>query len=365
MAATEPKPTTVIAPPTKARHSVARMTDYWYVVCESRELKARKPLAVTLWGTPLVVFRTHSGVAGALLDRCPHRNVPLSKGAVRGDCLECCYHGWQFDTTGACRKVPGLVDGGDHHGRGATSYAVREQQGYVWVYANPSHEPTTGPYHIPHLDDRRYTHAYRQAEAEGTLHATIENALDVPHTSFLHRGLFRGTGKRNDITAVVKRWADRCEAEYVGEPAPRGVAARVLSPNGGTVVHFDRFALPSIAVVDYALGNDTHVYVTSCCTPVSEFHTRLFATVSFRLGRIPGWLIKPLLEPLGRWIFSQDAKILKLQTETIERFGGEQYVSTEIDVLGPHIWRLMKAAERGDAAPSDEAPYEKTLQLNV
>ena len=197
------------------------------------------------------------------------------------------------------------------------------------------------------------------------MHATIENALDVPHTSFLHRGLFRGTGKRNDITAQVKRWSDRCEAEYVGEPAPKGMAARMLSPRGGMVVHFDRFYLPSIAVVDYALGDDTHVYVTSCCTPVTDFHTKLFATVSFRLGRIPGWLVKPVLEPLGRWIFSQDAKILKLQTGAIQHFGGEQFASTDIDVLGSHIWRLMKAAERGDASPNDEAPYEKTIELNV
>jgi hypothetical protein len=162
----------------------------------------------------------------------------------------------------------------------------------------------------------------------------------------------------------MRRWADRCEAEYVGEPRPQGLAARLLSPGGGQVEHFDRFFLPSIAQVEYRLGDDTHFCVTSMCTPVSDFYTVLHAIVSFRLRRVPGWLIKPLLEPVGRAIFAQDARMLKLQTDNLRRFGGEQFVSTEIDVLGPHIWRLMRQAERGIAATGDE-PFEKTIQMNV
>jgi phenylpropionate dioxygenase-like ring-hydroxylating dioxygenase large terminal subunit len=314
----------------------------------------------------MVVFRTAGGEVGALLDRCPHRNVPLSIGRVEGQCLRCPYHGWEFSTEGRCTKIPGLVnDEVDKRGRRATSYPVREQQGYVWVFPNAEVEPTTEPFHIPHLDDGRYTHAHRKAHASGSLHATIENALDVPHTSFLHKGLFRGAGKRNDITAVVKRWSDRVEAEYVGEPRPEGVVGRVLAPRGGEVVHFDRFFLPSVAQVDYSIGDDTHILVSSMCTPVSDFETKLFAVVSFRLGKVPGWAIKPVLEPLGRFIFAQDAKILRIQTDTIRRFGGEQYASTEIDVLGPDIWRLMKSAAKGDVKPKDDEPAVREVQLNV
>jgi hypothetical protein len=219
---------------------------------------------------------------------------------------------------------------------------------------------------IPHLDDARYTHAHRRVEAPGTLHQTIENALDVPHTSFLHKGLFRGTGERNNIDAVVKRWNDRVECQYVGEPRPQGLAARLLAPGGGEVTHFDRFFLPSVAQVDYSLGDDSHVVVTSLCTPVEDFHTVLFAIVSLRLGRVPGWAAKTVMDPIGRKIFAQDAKILKLQTDLVHRFGGEQFVSTEIDLLGPHIWRLMKAAEKAPVEPDEGEPgFETRASLNV
>jgi phenylpropionate dioxygenase-like ring-hydroxylating dioxygenase large terminal subunit len=352
------------APLVKAHVSVSNMRHYWYVACLSKELKTKKPLKVTMLGIPMVIFRNESGEVGALLDRCPHRSIPLSIGTVRGDCIECPYHGWQFKPDGTCAKVPGLKNGVNHAGREAAAYPAREQQGFVWVFTSRDVEPHSDPYHLPYLDEKGYTTGIRRADAEGSLHATIENALDVPHTSFLHKGLFRGK-ERNDIVAKVRRWPDHCEAEYIGEPRPKGLAGRILAPGGGEVVHFDRFFLPSIAQVDYRLHADSHVFVNTLCTPVSDFHTILFAVISFRLRWIPGWLGKLVLEPLGRKIFSQDQKILKLQTETIQQFGGEQYVSTEIDLLGPHIWRLMKTAEGGVPEPTEEPVFEKSIEMNV
>ena len=68
-------------------------------------------MAVTIQNVPLVVFRGRAGAPAALVDRCPHRNVPLSEGRVTAEgTLECRYHGWQFDQHGACVDVPGLVD---------------------------------------------------------------------------------------------------------------------------------------------------------------------------------------------------------------------------------------------------------------
>ena len=130
----------------------------WYVACFSSELR-RKPLARTLWGIPMVLFRAADAAPVALLDRCPHRNVPLSCGAVKGGLLECCYHGWRFDAAGACRAIPGLDDGEvtGRRAHRAPSYPVREQDGLVWVARPPAEPATTEPYRPPHLHDPRYT----------------------------------------------------------------------------------------------------------------------------------------------------------------------------------------------------------------
>ena len=115
--------------------TVARIRDDWYALCTSREL-GKQPLRRCLFGSPLVLFRGEDGQPGALQDRCPHRNVPLSKGAVRGNLLQCVYHGWQFDRQGQCQFVPGLCKPHAAPGRQVARHAVREKQGHVWVYGH-------------------------------------------------------------------------------------------------------------------------------------------------------------------------------------------------------------------------------------
>lgn len=330
-------------PPGTGQSSAARVLDDWYIACRGNDLRER-PLARTVFGLPLVFFRTQGGAPAALLDRCPHRNVPLAGGKVVAGCLECPYHGWQFDGGGACTKVPGLQ--GELPPRGAQAFSCVESDGYVWVWPGEG-APSRTPFRFPHLDEPGWAVAHDTFETAGTLHAVAENALDVPHTAFLHRGLFRGAGKTHELEVVVRRFPDRVEAEYIGEPAPRGLVGRILAPGGGMVTHFDRFILPSITQVEYRLSDRAHIVVNSALTPVDDFHTRLFAVVTFKLP-LPAFLVRPFLQPIARRIFMQDAQILALQDATIRRFGGEEFMSTEIDALGQHIRSLLKLAERGE-----------------
>jgi phenylpropionate dioxygenase-like ring-hydroxylating dioxygenase large terminal subunit len=341
--------------------SVARLADHWHIACRADELASR-PLARTVLGLPLVVFRS-GGAAAALLDRCPHRNVPLSLGRVESGGLRCSYHGWRFDAAGACIEVPGLLADADVKARRAVAFPAVEQDGYIWVYTNPEAEPEHGPYRFPLLCERGYTTVRGEMTVKATLQAALENILDVPHTSFLHAGLFRSRRSRSRITAVVRRGADRVEAEFIGEPRPPGLAARILSPGGGVVTHFDRFLLPAVAQVEYRLGSENHLLITQSLTPVEDFETKIYSVISFRL-RVPGWLVRPFLRPVAWRILRQDAAILARQTETIRRFGGEQFVSTEIDLLGPHIWLLLKQAERGETAASQQV-VEKRIEMTI
>lgn len=339
-----------------------RVTDDWYIVCESRKLRG-KAVAVALYDTPIVVFRGEDGTVGALLDRCPHRNVPLSLGAPRGATLECAYHGWCFDRKGSCQSVPGLEGAHDVPGRRVPSFAAREQDGFVWVYATPDVEPVRDPFRFDLVDQREYNTVRSTVEATASVFNTAENALDVPHTAYLHGGLFRSSRrKRSRIEVLVRRWHDRAEAEYIGERRPPGVAGRLLSPQSGTVVHFDRFILPSIVQVEYRLGK-THIVVSAALTPVTDVFTRLFAVISFRT-LVPGWLVTPFLYPLAKRIFAQDAAILKRQTDNVRRFGDERFTTTELDVLGPHVLRLLRQAERGERAPV-AAPVERKVTMLV
>jgi phenylpropionate dioxygenase-like ring-hydroxylating dioxygenase large terminal subunit len=341
------------------RFSIARIEHSWYVACASSEL-GDQPLGRTILNTPIVLFRGKNGEAAALLDRCAHRNAPLSLGRRVDGRIECAYHGWQYDAAGACVKVPGLVGEAEKTPRGVARFPVRERDGFVWVYATADVEPTGDPYVVPAISPG-YSEVRRSVEVESTLHAALENALDVPHTAFLHKGLFRGAGRTNRIKVRVQRTADRVEAEYIGEPRPEGMAGKILSPSGGVVTHFDRFILPSIVQVEYRLGTENHFLITTLCTPIDDFRTALHASILFRT-RFPGRLVRLLIEPVALRIFRQDAAMLKRQTEAARRFGGEHYTSTEVDVLGLQIWQLLKRAEKGEL-PAEE--WKREFEMEV
>ena len=330
----------------------------WFIACASATL-GRKPLACTIQDMPLVVFRDGSGKAAALLDRCPHRNVPLSAGRVADGSLECGYHGWRFDGAGTCTLVPALVGEADRRARRAESYATAEHDGFVWVYSTPDTTPIRAPYRFPSVD-RHYTTIRRDLSLPGPLRHALENALDVPHTAFLHGGLFRQASRRNEIEVTIRRRDDGAEAEYVGEPRPSGIVGRLLAPGGGVVEHVDRFIMPSIAQVEYRLGADNHLLNTTAMTPVGAFETRVWAVIQLRL-RLPSGLVAPLITPLAMRILRQDAGVLRLQSAAIRRFSGEHFTSTEVDVLGPHVWKLLAAAETGEAP----TPFEHRVTMRV
>lgn len=341
-------------------HSVAFLPNAWFVACTSAQL-SRKPIARKVQNVPLVLFRDKNGQAAALLDRCPHRNVPLSTGrTVQGE-LECPYHGWRFQKDGTCTEIPGLCSDWQAKARHATSFSVVERQGLVWVYATLGEATDSQPYAVPHIEDTRYSTVLRVFSVKATLHAVVENTLDVPHTSFLHRGLFRTPKKDTVIDVVVRRSGHMAEAEFIGEKTPQGLLGKILAPRGGVLTHFDRFILPCVAQVEYRLGDDSHLVATSVHTPISEVETAIYAFVSFRLP-LPHWLIQPFVMPVATKVFRQDAWMLRKQSENIQQFGGEQFASSEIDVLGPHILRLLKQASRGEY-PQEE--FRETLKMRV
>ncbi|MGI9033525.1 MAG: Rieske 2Fe-2S domain-containing protein [Acidimicrobiales bacterium] len=337
---------------------------YWYVACLSTEL-GRRPVGRTVLDRPLVLFRDAGGRPVALLDRCPHRNVPLSLGRVDAGLLECRYHGWRFDGEGKCRAVPGLCTGtdadADRPARRAPAFPATESGGFVWVFPDLTAPPAREPLRFPCIDAPGYVTARRSLRVDATLHAAVENTLDVPHTAFLHAGLFRGGREPVDIDVVVRHGPDSVEAEYLGEPRPPGVVGRVLAPNGGVVTHVDRFVLPSVTQVEYRLGRH-HLVATSAFTPVSDVDTRLHVAVTFRAA-LPAWLVRAVVTPVANRIFAQDRDILRHQAENIERFGGEQFASTDLDVLGTHVWKLLRRAERGEPAGVEET--DRRVRMRV
>src|SRR5437762_9919963 len=68
------------------------LRNYWYVAAWNDEV-SREPLARTVLGEDIVLFRKRDGTVVALENRCAHRRLPLSVGRIVDDSIECGYHG--------------------------------------------------------------------------------------------------------------------------------------------------------------------------------------------------------------------------------------------------------------------------------
>jgi phenylpropionate dioxygenase-like ring-hydroxylating dioxygenase large terminal subunit len=299
-------------------------------------------------GTPLVLFRDGAGCPRALLDRCSHRNLALSLGRVGVDgCIECAYHGWRFDGAGRSVEVPGLLGsaGDPAAARNVAAFAATEQDGFVWIWGQPASEPDRIPFGLPALT-RGGGQVVFARDLDCSLHAALENALDVPHTAHVHGGLFRGR-ESNEITAVPRDVPGGTEVQYLGEPVRFGRVR--LSKGDLTFDHWDRFFLPSIAQIEYRVSGWLRLVNTIVHLPLSPFSTRAWFVVRF-WSRLPASVVRPIIAAQGRRILRQDAGVLARQTDNIRRFGQARYASTDLDVMGGAIWRLMLEAERSESA---------------
>jgi len=82
---------------------------FWYPVMPISLLQ-EGPQSFTLLGQPLVLWLDEEGKPAAVEDRCCHRSAQLSKGIVCDGHIRCPYHGWEFNGSGACVKVPQLTE---------------------------------------------------------------------------------------------------------------------------------------------------------------------------------------------------------------------------------------------------------------
>ena len=106
--------------------------DNWYIAGIASDV-TNSPLARRICDIPLVLFRTKSGVAVALEDRCAHRGMALSAGGTcLGETIQCPYHGLEFNADGVCVRIPGL-DRVSPDMR-IRSFPLVERDAVIWVW---------------------------------------------------------------------------------------------------------------------------------------------------------------------------------------------------------------------------------------
>lgn len=322
------------------------LKQYWYIIAESRDLKKNQILARQLLDEWLVMFRGQDNKPCVMRDKCLHRCARLSKGQVLDGLLTCPYHGWVYNGNGQLVSVPA------HFGRklaenGAQSHAFPciEQDGYIYV--SLSHTPATS------LPPRMFATNNPQSKKirlvnkiNNSLVNCVENFIDIPHTAFVHKGIFRN--KRNQkVTASVTRENGHLQINYQNESNNLGSFSWLLNPKGKAIFHQDNFYAPNITHVIYRLEKQWEYTITSQTIPVTSDKSIIYTEINYHFGawtRLPfmPWLIRRQAQR----VIDQDVDILNQQMEVIQKYG-QQFCATSADLIHTLTSEIIEALSRG------------------
>jgi phenylpropionate dioxygenase-like ring-hydroxylating dioxygenase large terminal subunit len=253
------------------------MRNQWYVVADAADV-GDAPLGVTVLGETFVLWRGRDGEVSAAPDRCPHREAPLSHGAVTDGCLVCPYHAWSFNGDGACVEVPSSGPGASiPRAAHLRVVSVRERYGLVWLCpGTPSGEPPE----IPQDRDpsfRRVTAGIETWQVSAT--RMVDNFCDVAHFPYVHAGTI---GPDTD-PVVAPIHVEPLDADFTGY----GYTVDVLDERGNDVRQrmSTAFHLPFVVRSNtfYESGPRAgHDRVLLLCTTPIDDVTSLFTFVSWR-----------------------------------------------------------------------------------
>lgn len=180
----------------------------WYAIAPSGILKANEVKGLRRCGLDLALFRDSHGELGCVVDRCSHRYASLSIGKVKGDCLQCPFHGIEFDKKGECTLVPatGKAFKKNNSRFNLQHYAVREAHGIIYLFYGKAEDAKEA---LPFFKDLEDSMVYSEFPDHWESHysRSIENQLDVIHLPFIHHNTI-GRGNKTLVNGPKVEFVD-------------------------------------------------------------------------------------------------------------------------------------------------------------
>lgn len=343
----------------------------WHAAALSSEV-ADKPFARTLLDEPIVFFRTSAGKIVALQDKCPHRFAPLSLGKVRGDVLECGYHGLQFAEGGVCASNP---HGNKDVPRNSSikSYPVVENYGFVWFWpgdANLADESLVPAF--PEMNDTaHFTTVYGCLHTKANYELVIDNLLDLSHVEFLHPMFQQPEGvdahrtefRQEGNSVIANRWKPNSLIHglagnlYWTSDSKRGDARAHMRWSAPSTLHFD------LGVTEVGASEEEGICLPNAhlVTPEDEFNCHYFWAIARNRKLNDEEASRKLFNIANRIFVEEDLQMIEAQ----QRRMGERTdlmamkpLSLEPDIPAVRARRILAQLIDDEAAQNHTTPSQ-------
>ena len=170
----------------------------WYRLESTNSLRRGEIRYLECLGKHFVLWRARQSGEIHLMDAfCPHLGANLARGQVRGDCIECPFHQWQFTGGGRVDHIPYSERPPDRVL--AETYPLHDVHGHLFFYhradGSPDDDGEPPPYDVPRVPEvgegSFVARGHRNAgRVQMHIIEIAENAADTAHFQSLH-GQFR------------------------------------------------------------------------------------------------------------------------------------------------------------------------------
>ncbi|MGW0927573.1 aromatic ring-hydroxylating dioxygenase subunit alpha [Streptomyces sp. NPDC002644] len=361
-------PTSAAPPATAAAKIFNYPRNAWYVAAWDHEVTGRQPLARTVAGVPLALWRTTEGRAVALADACWHRLAPLSKGTILGDELQCPYHGLRYNSTGRCTGMPAQET--INPSAVVPSYPVVERHRYVWVWVGDPDlaDPTTVP-DMHRMDHPEWAGDGETIHAECNYQLVLDNLMDLTHEEFVHSSSI-GQEELSEAefevahqgrTVTVTRWMRDIDA-------PPFWLKNMRDKFPGFSGKVDRwqiitFEAPGTICIDVGVAKagtgapegdrsqGVNGFVMNTITPETD-RTSHYFWAFMRNYRLDSQTITTQLRQAVHGVFGEDEDMLRAQQRAIDANPDHEFYSLNIDAGGMWVRQILERMLAAEGRPS-------------
>jgi phenylpropionate dioxygenase-like ring-hydroxylating dioxygenase large terminal subunit len=242
---------------------------FWYPVMPIAHL-ADGPKPFRLLGEDIVLWLDAAGAPCAVVDRCCHRTARLSRGFVENGAIVCGYHGWTYDGTGACIRIPQAADPSRRIKFKVDGYRADTRYGYVWVCLG---EPLA---EIPRFEEaetegfRRIDQFYEIWRCAGL--RLMENSFDNSHIAYVHRESFGNVQEPEPASIEVNETPQGLEFKSEIPVMNRDLGGTITGTAGGKTVRYThaKWYLPFTRKLGITYPSGLRQSIVTSATPIDD-----------------------------------------------------------------------------------------------
>jgi phenylpropionate dioxygenase-like ring-hydroxylating dioxygenase large terminal subunit len=331
----------------------------WYVVLNSKEVKQGKPSAFKRLGIDLVFWRNEAGKVVAMEDRCPHRQVKLSLGKIKDNCIECPFHGFRYDSEGACQLIPANGRNGVRPKIFHTNnFPVQEKYGFIWLWYGEER----GEYPpVNFYDEEVEGLIYASFETKWKVNYTraIENQLDVAHLPFIHSNTI-GAGGETFVRGPYTELNDNTIYVWISNEKDKGQILQKLSetekPQGNWGVSFK---FPNLWML--WLGENYKLMIAF--VPVDEETTLMYLRTYVKEGKFKPLtrIIAEASSQANRPVLWQDYRVVRSMPKAGGFESGDKYIAADRPIVLYYNHRKKLIEQAGQKQPLVVETLERQL----